>query len=229
MDRNTLNIKVKLLALLCSIMTVYLIKDKLSIIYLTLLAFLYLGVQKKWKCIMSAGSFFLFIGILLVLIRFYSIRIIIFPEFYILFFWTLYPVFLVSWDLITTPPGEISAFLSKVHIPKIIILGVLVIFRFFPTVKSELKNVGQSMKNRNLLGFKKVFVHPVVTCEYVLVPMLLKCIQAADQLSISAIVRGAESPNIRGSYYYRKINYVDYIWMFIWIISSVILVGGFIV
>lgn len=61
-------------------------------------------------------------------------------------FWNLSPIFLVSWDLITTPPGMLSAFLSRLRMPTPFILGLLVVFRFFPTMRTELKGVGRSMK-----------------------------------------------------------------------------------
>ena len=113
-----------------------------------------------------------------------------------------------AWNLITTPPGQLSAALSKIHIPTPVILGLLVVFRFFPTMKAELKGVRQSMKNRRLTGPAQVLRHPAVTCEYVLVPMLLRCLQTADQLSVSAIARGAQARGM-GSYYARKMHAAD--------------------
>ena len=65
----------------------------------------------------------------------------VFSEFYVLMFWNLSPIFLVSWDLITTPPGMLSAFLSRLRMPTPFILGLLVVFRFFPTMRTELKGV----------------------------------------------------------------------------------------
>ena len=114
---------------------------------------------------------------------------VIFSEFYVLMFFSLMPVFVTAWDLISTPPGELSAALSQIHAPTPVILGMLVVFRFFPTMKAELRGVHQSMKNRRLTGPAQVLCHPAVTCEYVLVPLLLRCLQIADQLSLSAVAR----------------------------------------
>ncbi len=119
-------------------------------------------------------------------------------------FWNLSPIFLVSWDLITTPPGMLSAFLSRLRIPTPLILGLLVVFRFFPTMRAELKGVGRSMKNRGLTAAGQLLAHPVQSMEYVLVPFLLRVLQLADQLSVSAVARGAEHPGVRGSYYEKK-------------------------
>lgn len=95
-------------------------------------------------------------------------------------------------------------------------------------MKAELKGIRQSMKNRRLTGPVQVLRHPAVTCEYVLVPMLLRCLQIADQLSVSAIARGAQSPGVRGSYYARKLQLADFLWMGIWAIGTILffIIGG---
>ena len=135
----------------------------------------------------------------------------VFSEFYVLMFWNLSPIFLVSWDLITTPPGMLSAFLSRLRMPTPFILGLLVVFRFFPTMRAELKGVGRSMKNRGLTAAGQLLTHPVQSMEYVLVPFLLRVLQLADQLSVSAVARGAERPGVRGSYYEKRAGARDYI------------------
>lgn len=71
---------------------------------------------------------------------------VIFSEFYVLMFYSLMPVFLTAWDLIATPPGHLSAALSKIRAPAPLVMGLLVVFRFFPTMKTEIRGVHQSMK-----------------------------------------------------------------------------------
>ena len=58
--------------------------------------------------------------------------------------------------------------------------------------------------------------------------MLLRCLQIADQLSVSAIARGAQSPGVRGSYYARKLQLADFLWMGIWAIGTILffIIGG---
>ncbi|MFR0879849.1 MAG: energy-coupling factor transporter transmembrane component T family protein [[Clostridium] leptum] len=174
------------------------------------------------------GAFYLVLALLLYLIRFHGLHMVVFSEFYVLMFYNLMPVFLAAWDLITTPPGQLSAALSKAHTPTPAILGLLVVFRFFPTMKAELKGVRQSMKNRRLTGPVQVLRHPAVTCEYVLVPLLLRCLQIADQLSISAIARGAQAPGLRGSYYARRMQPADFLWLGIWTVGAILffIIGG---
>ena len=169
------------------------------------------AVQRNFRLAASYGCFYLLLALLLYGIRFHGLRMPVFSEFYVLMFWNLSPIFLVSWDLITTPPGMLSAFLSRLRMPTPFILGLLVVFRFFPTMRTELKGVGRSMKNRGLTAAGRLLAHPVQSMEYVLVPFLLRVLQLADQLSVSAVARGAERPGVRGSYYEKRIGARDHI------------------
>ena len=228
MQETALSAPVKAWAAACAILGVSLTANTLLTCLLALLAFCQLFFERRWRLCLIFGAFYLVLALLLYLIRFHGLHMVVFSEFYVLMFYNLMPVFLTAWNLITTPPGQLSAALSKVHTPTPVILGLLVVFRFFPTIKTELKGIRQSMKNRRLTGPVQVLRHPAVTCEYVLVPLLLRCLQTADQLSVSAIVRGAQAPGIRGSYYARKMHAADFLWLVIWTIGTILffIIGG---
>ncbi len=214
-------VSTKLLSFVAVLISSFFISNYIYSGVLSLVGFLYLLTQKKYKLITSFGIFYVVILILLIGIRFYSLKTIILPEFYVLLFWSLCPIMIVSWDLITTPPGEISAFLSSIKTPIFLILGVLVVFRFFPTMKSEMKRISQSMKNRGILEWAQILRHPVYTFEYALVPLLIRFVQIADQLSTSAITRGALSRNKRESFYQSRMRGSDYLWICIWLLTLV--------
>ena len=211
MRRGNFAIPVKLWALACTIIGISLTADTVLTCVLTVTGFAYLGAQRNWRLLRSMAVFYALLGILLYLIRFHDFHPAVFSEFYVLMFWNLSPIFLVSWDLITTPPGMLSAFLSRLRMPTPFILGLLVVFRFFPTMRTELKGVGRSMKNRGLTAAGQLLAHPVQSMEYVLVPFLLRVLQLADQLSVSAVARGAERPGVRGSYYEKRAGARDHI------------------
>ncbi len=141
-------------------------------------------------------------------------------------FWWLTPIFMVSSDLVLSPPGQISAFLSKLKMPNQVILGVLVVFRFFPTMKAECKAILQSMHNRRLLGIKQVLLHPANSFEYILVPLLMRTVQLSDQLAVSALVRGIEAPYKRMAYYENKTTMRDVMCMFLVIIGCIVVLGS---
>lgn len=228
MQYNHLAVPTKLWALLCVIIGVSLTSNAILTCTLTLLGFAYLGFQQNWRFLRSFWLFYLLLAFLLYLIRFHGFHMAIFSEFYVLMLWNLSPVFFAAWDLITTPPGELAAFFSRIHIPTPVILGLLVVFRFIPTMRNEVKSVGLSMRNRGLTAPVQLVRHPAVSCEYVLVPLLLCCLQIADQLAVSAVARGAEYPGKRGSYYEGKPGVPDYIWLGVWTAATVVFlaVGG---
>ena len=228
MQRKNFAVPVKLWASSCAIVGISMISNTVLTCILALTGFLYLSVQHNWRALKSFGVFYIAMAVLLYLIRYQGLHMVVFSEFYVLMFWNLAPVFLVSWDLITTPPGELAAFLSRIHMPTSVILGLLVMFRFFPTMKSEVKRVWLSMRNRGLTTFTQLVSHPAVSCEYVLVPLLLRCLQIADQLSVSAVSRGAERPGGRGSYYGKSAGFRDYIWLTVWTVVTVgfLSIGG---
>ena len=226
MRETALSVSVKAWTVACAILVVSLTANTLLTFLLALLAFCQLLFERRWRLCLTFGAFYLVLVLLLYLIRFHGLHMVVFSEFYVLMFYNLMPIFLAAWNLITTPPGQLSAALSKIHIPTPAILGLLVVFRFFPTMKAELKGVRQSMKNRRLTGPVQVLRHPAVTC--VLVPLLLRCLQTADQLSVSAIARGAQAPGVRGSYYARKMHAADFLWLGIWTIGTILffIIGG---
>lgn len=224
----SLTVQAKLCSLVCAIAAVSLGKDVIFSYVLTLVCFFTLIIQKKWQITVTYGLFYILLGILLYLIRYQGLHMYVFSEFYVLMFWNLSPIFLSSWDLMTTPPGELSAFMSRIHMPTSVILGILVVFRFFPTVKSELKSVYLSMKNRGLTGIRHIFRHPLITGEYVLIPFLFRVLMIADQLSVSETARGADTPGIRGSYYEKNMCMADIAIMILWVVVTVayLWIGG---
>lgn len=227
MRETAVAVPVKVWAVFCAILGVSLTENVLLTCVLAVLAFLQMAAERRGRLIAAFGIFYLVLALLLYFIRFHGLHMVVFSEFYVLMFYSLMPVFLVTWSLITTPPGQLAAALSKIHAPTPVILGLLVVFRFFPTMKTELKEVRQSMKNRRLTEPVYILKHPAAACEYVLVPLLLRCLLTADQLSVSAVARGAQAPGRRGSYYERKLKITDFMWIGIWAVSIVLfLIAG---
>jgi energy-coupling factor transport system permease protein len=196
---------------LCAILSVSLGADLNRTWMLTLMAFVYLLFQRAWKQLIGWLIFYGFVSLYLYLNLRHGFHIKLISEFYIYTCWWLTPVFIVSWDLISSPPGNLIAFLSRLRAPSSVILGTLVIFRFFPTMKTALRDLGESMRNRGLLRIGTMLRHPLAVFEYVMVPLLLRCLQIADQLSVSAVSRGIEAPVKRESYYEQPLKAGDYL------------------
>ena len=200
MQRENFAVPVKLWASGCAIVGISMTSNTVLTCILALTGFLYLSVQHNWRALRSFGVFYTVMAVLLYLIRYQGLHMVVFSEFYVLMFWNLFAG----------------------------ILGLLVMFRFFPTMKAELKSVWLSMRNRGLTAPAKLLLHPVVSCEYVLVPLLLRCLQIADQLSVSAVARGAEAPGKRGSYYEKDMTIKDWSCLILWSVVTFLFlwIGG---
>ena len=95
------------------------------------------------------------------------------------------PLFALAFLLFTTTQiSEIITALQKLHCPSFIITPLIVMFRFFPTLKLELQAIRDAMK---LKGIRK---NPIKLLEYVYVPLLFNCVKISDELNISGVTRG---------------------------------------
>lgn len=218
-------VPVKLVAFACALAGSLLAGEPSVSGLVSLFALAYVAAQRKRRLALGGAVLVAVLGLLLALIRFAGLHMVVFSEFYVLLFWNLSPVFIAAWDLMTTPPGELSSFLSRIHAPTAVILGVLVVFRFFPTMGTALAAVGESMRNRGLSDAGHLIRHPLRTCEYGAVPLLMRCMQVADQLSASAVARGAEAPGVRGSYSAHRIAAFDVFWMALWPVVVAVLLA----
>ena len=100
------------------------------------------------------------------------------------------------------PSGKLIAVFQKSSMPQNILLILVIMIRFIPTISGEIKTIKEAMKVRGLTGSKKkVFFHPLRTVEYVVVPLIFRSIKVGDELAAAAIVRGVENTGKKQSYY----------------------------
>ena len=149
---RTLAVPVKLVAFACMLLCVFLTDRPLWLWLPSLVGLCHLAFQGRWRLVASFTSFYLVLAALLWAIVAQELRMVLFSEFTVLLLWILFPAMIISWDLMTTPPGLLAEFMSRLHAPTSWILGMLVVFRFFPTMGSELASIVQSMRNRALLS-----------------------------------------------------------------------------
>lgn len=110
------------------------------------------------------------------------------------------------------PSGKVIAVFQKLPIPKNIILILIVMIRFTPTVAGEFSSIREAMKVRGFIGdFRKVILHPLKTFEYGVVPIIFRSIKVGDELAAASIVKGVDNPCKKESYYSSKLTYIDHI------------------
>lgn len=109
------------------------------------------------------------------------------------------------------PSGKVIAIFRKLPIPKNIILILIVMIRFAPTVTGEFRAIREAMRVRGFIGdFIKIMLHPLKTLEYAVVPIIFRSIKVGDELAAASIVRGIDNPCKKESYYLNRLNYIDY-------------------
>lgn len=90
----------------------------------------------------------------------------------------------------TTSVGEFMAAMDRMHITKKLSVPISVMFRFFPTIKEEYRNVQDAMKLRGVGSLRD----PMKMLEYRMVPFLMSVVAIGNDLSASALTRGLNSP-----------------------------------
>lgn len=128
-----------------------------------------------------------------------------------------------TFEIKHTHVSEWMRSLQRMHVPFDIILPLVVVFRFFPTLTDNLKNIIKALQFRGLIFSKlALIVHPVRAIEYVLVPMISSADTVASELSSVVITRGISHQGIHTSIFGDHLRFIDYIV----ITSSILFIVG---
>lgn len=110
--------------------------------------------------------------------------------------------------------NEIITALEKFKIPRGIILGIVVSFRFVPTIKYEFQLIKESMKIRGIdMSPFKMICKPIKAIEFFLVPLLFRCLKIAEELTATALTRGVENNKERTAYFDVRLSQYDWLIM----------------
>ena len=102
----------------------------------------------------------------------------------------------------STEIAELIAALRASHIPQAIVIPMAIMLRFMPSVKQDVAYIKQGMKTRGMgVSLWRILMHPAQTYEGFLVPVLMRILMTATELSASAETRGI-------SYPCKKTNYI---------------------
>ena len=101
--------------------------------------------------------------------------------------------------IVHIPSGKLTSSIRKLPIPENIMLILIVMLRFVPTVVHEFGEVKDAMKVRGFLrSIRTVLFHPLSTLEYAIVPMVFRSLKI-----------GIESPYKKDSYYIIRLTAKD--------------------
>jgi energy-coupling factor transporter transmembrane protein EcfT len=115
-----------------------------------------------------------------------------------------------AWIVKTVEVNDFITSLRQMGLPQVVIIPLAVMVRFIPTILLEMRYIREAMKLRNLeISLKGCLLRPVQMVECLFVPLLMRCLKMADELSMSAMTRGIESPRKRTSYHVIRFSKVD--------------------
>ena len=88
---------------------------------------------------------------------------------------------------------DFLAALQSMGTPQAVLIPCMAILRFFPTIRRDASHLMESLKTRRVLaGGGFAFRHPALTCELLIVPLLMRSVRVSDELAASALARGLD-------------------------------------
>lgn len=119
--------------------------------------------------------------------------------------------------------SEIISALQRLHLPKLLIIGLTVTIRYIPTFRREFATIKQAMIIR---GVSFTMKHPMRTFEYLIVPQLFRCVSLSSELTAAALTKGLGVPDRRTSYFASAFSPADYAMGVLCLIGSILIIGG---
>lgn len=102
----------------------------------------------------------------------------------------IFPGITCCWYMLrTTTAGEFIAAMQRMHCPDALTIPVSIVFRFFPTIGEEYRNIRMAMRMRGISGLR----NPVAMLEYRFVPLLVSVVGIGNELAMSAVTRALGS------------------------------------
>jgi energy-coupling factor transporter transmembrane protein EcfT len=104
------------------------------------------------------------------------------------------PIIMIGrWIIITTHMDDLMVSLQRMKMPNSVIIPFVVMFRYIPTLGIEYRMIKNAMSLRGISDtFLKRLLHPLATIEYILIPLLMRCLKVTDELAASGSTRGLE-------------------------------------
>ena len=122
--------------------------------------------------------------------------------------------------LATVDVGSLVASMHKMHLPRFFVMTMAITFRFIPTLKEEYRAVRTSQKFRAIgRTLWNVIIHPITFYETLIVPLAIRIMRISDELSASAILRGADRKGNGTCFRDVKITFLDFLVFIIFLLT----------
>nr|NSL49366.1 energy-coupling factor transporter transmembrane protein EcfT [Dendrosporobacter quercicolus DSM 1736]SDM26045.1 energy-coupling factor transport system permease protein [Dendrosporobacter quercicolus] len=193
--------------------------------------FIFLSAVMAWQKMTAAAlAFSAAYAVLLVLIEFFrflpvqSVSMVF--SMLILLIFRLIPVYMAYVILLERAPlNELMTALGQMHIPKMLIIPLAVVYRYIPTLQGEIKYIRDSMTMRGLnVSFAGMALHPGRTVEMMMIPLLIRSAKLADELSAAALCKGLDERCARTSFSEVRFEKSDAVCCSVWAMIAALFV-----
>ena len=121
------------------------------------------------------------------------------------------PIMGAAFAMTNTKMSEWIAAMKKMKVPHFIVVPFSVVCRFFPVLIQDFKEIRRAMKFRGIgINSWDLVRHPILTLEYIIVPILVSVENTSQELSAAALVRGLGNEGTHTSLYEVKFEKQDY-------------------
>lgn len=103
-----------------------------------------------------------------------------------------------SVPLLSIPPADLARAMNQLKIPRSLTLGMLITIRFIPILFGEIFQVRNAMRSR---GVNVWFFGPKTFYRAFLVPLIMRCANISDILTLSVETRAFDTENREASVY----------------------------
>lgn len=139
----------------------------------------------------------------------------------------LIPIVMVGrWVLKTTEMDDLTVAFQKMRVPQSVIISLVVMVRYIPTLVTEYRMIRNTMAIRGICDtwWKKI-IHPLTTMEFVLIPLLMRCLKVTDELAASGSTRGLEREGARHAINPVQLGMKEYVTM----VGTVLFLGSLVI
>ena len=175
----------KILLLVCIGFVSYFLAGEVVSLALMLVYGLFIAVGNGGKWALKMIVVYIIVAYLNALLRYVQVPVlsVIMSVFGVTLLKLIPIVMMGLWILRTTYMDDLMA----VTIP------LVVMFRYIPTLRIEYRQIRSTMDIRGISDtwWKRVS-HPLATIEYILIPLLMRCLKVTDELAASGTTRGLE-------------------------------------
>lgn len=183
--------------------------NEYSQLFVVIFITVFFALNNKVK---TAVKTIVFYGVVVFLLRYTSRLDFAFVKNYVLTFIIMIKIFFLPFTagkflIATSDVSSLIVAFEKMHFPKVLIIPIAVMFRYFPAFKDDNTNIKMAMKMRGI-----TFRNPIKYLEYVSVPLLISAINIADDISKSAETKCIADPCAKTRYREVKFGLADIVY-----------------